>query len=535
MVVELLNLPRELQIEVLAHLDAVSLTRCAMTCKSIYNIFRESSLLQYIIQLHFDGVITTDVSRNSSYSELIDGLLRRRRAWLSLGWDRYNTPSHVMQQQCKAYEFIGGVFGNTDGSGLEIVWLPGMTMGAEKKIVKRPSTGVSIRDFTMDPAQDVIALLEADLGPPTLAEPRTYHIHIRTISTNSVHPRAGAASLSFVLELAHSPVNYIIRAHLEFARDIFVAVLHLHFDGIGRKIRVLIWDWTTSELRVDSAVAFDPFLTTPNFEFSLLNRDFCMTTSLEGSGSIRLYKFVGPSALNVPVAHVATLHLPPTASHTKIARIATYAGPIEAHSPQYASLAVNDDDRLHVFMPMYNDYSEANLFVPQRVLMKYARRDQGEDLTPLDVPWEEWGPRRTRMFYPAPFDSEGWSNYVHGQRVVCPGHSSNEDQEMDARIEVLDFSLAAVSSATPEGAHMSQESASGHLLPPTVISKDAIRFFLDDVVTSLPCVMLKRKIARAHETYMIYSNGIVGLNFRNSHLHLEIFPVQRSSEILHNS
>jgi hypothetical protein len=43
-------------------------------------------------------------------------------------------------------------------------------------------------------------------------------------------------------------------------------------------------------------------------------------------------------------------------------------------------------------------YFFANLFLHQRLLLKYARRALTED-APMDVPWAEWGPLNTRFTY----------------------------------------------------------------------------------------------------------------------------------------
>ncbi|KAF8171475.1 hypothetical protein BJ912DRAFT_1066138 [Pholiota molesta] len=76
------GLPQELQIEILSNLDAVSLTRCAMTCNSIYETFQSSYLLVYTVQLHLDGL--KDGGIPTSHPDLTDTIVQRRQAWRSL-------------------------------------------------------------------------------------------------------------------------------------------------------------------------------------------------------------------------------------------------------------------------------------------------------------------------------------------------------------------------------------------------------------------------------------------------------------------
>jgi hypothetical protein len=66
-----------------------------------------------------------------------------------------------MQHICRAYEFVGGVLASSDRHHLEIAWLP-MASNPEGHTLQRCLAGISVRDFTMDPTQDMIALLEED-------------------------------------------------------------------------------------------------------------------------------------------------------------------------------------------------------------------------------------------------------------------------------------------------------------------------------------------------------------------------------------
>jgi hypothetical protein len=76
---------------------------------------------------------------------------------------------------------------------------------------------------------------------------RIYPIHIRTISTNAIHPLAQQSPLQLftahpVTEELHGTA--IDTATLQIARN----TVALYFLSSTHKPRVLIFDWTTSEL-----------------------------------------------------------------------------------------------------------------------------------------------------------------------------------------------------------------------------------------------------------------------------------------------
>lgn len=124
--------------------------------------------LQYIIELAADNLI--DGSRkpgSPSTAERLNLLLDRRKRWRELNW----TQSVVVPipGQCQAYEFVGGTFAKSMGSGgdnwvgskhLNVTWLPTRDKAAKSLI--RDDLGVPTRDFAIDPSQDLIALVETD-------------------------------------------------------------------------------------------------------------------------------------------------------------------------------------------------------------------------------------------------------------------------------------------------------------------------------------------------------------------------------------
>ncbi|KAF8171466.1 hypothetical protein BJ912DRAFT_119761 [Pholiota molesta] len=514
------GLPQEMYIEILSNLDAVSLIRCAMTSKSVYDAFKSSSLLVYTMQLHLDGL--KDSGTSTMYPDLIESLLQRRQAWLSP--ERTKPLIHHTLPSCRAYELVGGAFANSDTTteSLKVIWAP-TSNGDQGRTLQRPSVGFSVSNLTMDPTQDLMILLEDNGMVSPVTNTRIILIHIRTISTNAIHPLAQQSPLEFTALPHDTEGATLITTTLQIVHN----TLGLYSLSVRDERRVLIWNWTTSELRLDSAISFDPFnLKFLRYDFGLLDSTYGFASCPSKFGSIRLYKFGRSHAAGAsPATHLATLHLPPTTRGTMIHRISSYAGPIEAGPLPHAPFVIhNDDDRLHQFTVIYENRDARVLSLPlylflhQRVLVKYARLAL-ERQKPLDVPWGEWGPPNTMFTRPRMESYEpNYIRHVHGQRCVYPGGIIGNEGPMWAPgsryVEILDFSFAAVQTAkgmlsmpfpTPKG-------KPGTLVPSSIIRENDVPFFRADVETHLPCVITTLDLKQPYDAYMIHADGVIGVN-----------------------
>ncbi|KAF8196414.1 hypothetical protein BJ912DRAFT_955059, partial [Pholiota molesta] len=129
---------------------------------------------------------------------------------------------------------------------------------------------------------------------------------------------------------------------------------------------------------------------------------------------------------------------------------------------------------------------------------------------PLDIPWDEWGPPNTHLISPF-ITHPHWLRYVHGQRVIYAPDTETVDEHdgisTQRRVHILDFSRAAVLSATDDGA-VHDESRR------LVLSSDIRTWeipFLEDVRTYLPYVSSTVDCHDVYSAHMIYEDGIVGV------------------------
>ena len=126
--------------------------------------------------------------------------------------------SVALTRHCDAYELVGGLFAKAleeFGAARRLVasWLPSSVAGETRLIVD--DLGVRIRDFALDPAQDLIVLFEhrPPTGPiasstssPDAAAGADIRVHLRRLSAGAVAPHP-AASNSVLCRRAPSAVH----------------------------------------------------------------------------------------------------------------------------------------------------------------------------------------------------------------------------------------------------------------------------------------------------------------------------------------
>ncbi|KAF8164077.1 hypothetical protein BJ912DRAFT_1150425 [Pholiota molesta] len=504
------GVPEELKIKILSFLDAVALARCSMTCKSICETIKNSSLLAYTIQLHLNGLKDAGVS--APHADLLAHLLRYRQAWLSL---KLGEPVTLwLPYDGYKMELVRAAFAHTNTEHIaHIISIP-TPSNIEKRTFQNAGKGTLVLTFTMDPTQDMIALLYNDETRPSRTDARNICIHIRTMSTDIPHPLAHSSCLTITIYPNPTLGNYPDHASLYVAHNILAFTF---FDPLLRR-RVMIWDWTTSDLILDSSIALDPWLppVRNGYRFGLIDHMHCLFISPVDSGSIRLYKYVRPSGV-----HLATLHLPPISAGISVLGVTAQAGSITAQqATPHVPLAVNDADRLHVFNLLYRKGTEGpqstistNVFVHQRVFMSYIAHaaDPAAAGPPLDVPWADWGPRNTRILCPAyTTTGRGPNRCVHGQRVVQFPRTTERELGGAQSVEVLDFSRAAVLAA--QGLLPQPPSSPTH--PPGVLAPPSIvrhPYFQGDVETHLPYVSWTRELPRQYNDFLTNEDCIIGI------------------------
>ncbi|KAF9482977.1 hypothetical protein BDN70DRAFT_929632 [Pholiota conissans] len=397
MALSLFELPLDLQNYILETLDVFSLVRCTRTCKTMYDIVKNSLLLNYTVQLHLDGFKDAGSTINMPYSDRLDHLLHRRRFWTS---QHLSNPIAVHLED-GSWEVADGVIAGVDDlHQLKLVQFPPL-YDAMGRTITRKLPGFPIERFAMDPTQDVIAFLEnneVSLG--------TIRIHIRAISNKEDHPCAHESCLQFILAPNPPDDVSINRGHLQISGNSLLlrcySGRHGPFGGVSQP-RILMWDWTSGDLVLDTFTSPNEILA--QFDsFEMLDSTSFMTTLADDDGSINLFKFLQPCAADLRLVHLAILRLPSMVSGTRFSDdLKLYCGPIEANPLPGLPYVANKEYRLHLLKLEYLLETKKiafDLFVHQWVLTKYLS-DRTDGLV-LDLPWMDWGPMNTRLSCPEP-------------------------------------------------------------------------------------------------------------------------------------
>ncbi|KAN0133523.1 hypothetical protein V8E53_008691 [Lactarius tabidus] len=440
--VMLLDLPVEILSEILVLLDHRSILRSSAVCRHLHTLVATSLNLQYRIELAAEGLIDGPPGGPASTTAArMDLLLERRVAWRAMRPRRQ--VSVALAGHCHAYELVGGLFAKAIeeyGSARRLVasWLPSNTSDEMRLVVD--DLGVRIKDFALDPAQDLIVLLEhrPAAGPTANTSAATagadIRVHLRKLSAGAVAPHP-AAKEPVLCRRALGPVHGCM---IQIVEDVVGMYFWLPLHG------VLIWNWMTGEELVFIEEDQAPERI---WDFSFLSPRAYMVTTLKDGGEIRIYSFASPSSPRRPT-HVATLHLPTPHPNRALFELTTTTGPFLASPPAGTPFSLARTTRVHVFTLHHDPLAGAHrgrwqpacFVVHNRTLMRYV--DDHRDGVAMDVPWEEWGPTGTRFFVLAM--GFQWLRYVHGTRVVCPVLQPSGF----SRVEVLDMNVHALRTPT---------------------------------------------------------------------------------------
>ncbi|KAF5376483.1 hypothetical protein D9615_008641 [Tricholomella constricta] len=383
----LTSLPREILEDILSNLDHKTLSRCLSVCWHLKTTINSSSELTYIIELAQDGMIDNP-SMQMSHAERLLRLRDRRKAWNSLDWRASSVVP--IKGLCHAYELVNGVFAKgIGGRDFTVAWLP--SVDAKGHRLHRDDLKIRLRDFAIDPGQDLIIFLEEDDGP--FINNRSVTLHVRSIMTHEAHPKARYPVLQF-----NGPPHEVFGA---FIRNLFLQVA----DDIVAVLlstgspRLLLWNWREGFLISDSALVGHG-LPTGALDFSFISPRAYILMCPEGDGSIVIEAFKSEPGFR-PL-HVATLFLPELQEDATIESLANHTSPFETPSRD-EPFSTSPSSRLHVMSIQYDapdatSHTHMRLFVHNRTFMKFVTSYFSKDFPePEYALWIQWGPRATRM------------------------------------------------------------------------------------------------------------------------------------------
>ncbi|KAJ7618015.1 hypothetical protein FB45DRAFT_933128 [Roridomyces roridus] len=473
------RVPPEILCEILGLLHAQVLLRCLAVCRTWHDIIHGSPNLQYTIELWKDGLIPACDRFSTAAQDRLNALQDRRRAWRDVAWTSQKV-IEIAFDTCKAYELVGGVLAVQErGPNFFTVSLTDLVNNPDTHVSTQPHAlppGIDAHDhmdFTTDPTQDLLVILYRPSGT-------TGNLVFRRLSDLGLHPLAQEALVGFEMGDIDEDFREDISIHIAYD----IIAISLFVPG-----RLFIFDWRRCTLLLDLAVPDES-----GFQF-ISSRAFFLG-SPEDDGQIEIH------TLNVEEpshTHVATLRLPAAHHDWLVTSIGVHSGPFCGHHIPGRLFSPADSRRIYCFDIDYADgIFSARLFVHHRTLTRYIDQyAQQKQSGPIEVHWEDWGPKETRML-------EGnlcrWHRCVHGERAILPS------EEPSSSIRILDFNV---------GTHREPVDICNLGSESTMIESHGVTGitpFNDTVETWLPFHLTERKLpeGQSFDQFMLEQDCVLG-------------------------
>ncbi|KAF8167746.1 hypothetical protein B0H34DRAFT_682904 [Crassisporium funariophilum] len=501
----------ELYLKVLEFLDYQTLLTCVQVCRSFRDLILGTASLQFTIECAIarqtKGYGTPAVSSASR----LETLRKHQSAWENLQWSR---ELHIPMEDGGLWELCGGVMAqSTPGGMLKFTQLPSDLRAIEEKSwTVGPDLGLHLRDFGMDPSQDLLVLIAAPQGSISSSE-RQFRVHLRTLSNGKPHPLArDAPVLSLPQVTEEGSVSYTIQISGNF--------LAVHFcpNTIGEN-ELAIWNWKTGVLQVN---VWGNELES----FSLLSDELVLLSVLVEADvdiiqpALVVLNFKEEDAERHEfgdISHGTVFHYPEFDEEVYFHSMSIRADPGPSWQPNIGGLQVpflEDTAQslfvISIWVQIQNSIQCLVHFVPTTALTLPLATGSGH------IKWHEWGPGNTRLLNPPRLHSGTWVCYVYGLKYVVA--DVNDIQTSGFRIRLYDFNQLAV--------HPQARSASGVkgtspflgkwevVTTPNVLKAGKPFVYEQDSMLPFRTQVLHLEDAHPHCTVMCSEDNIIVVDFQ---------------------
>ncbi|KAG7441677.1 uncharacterized protein BT62DRAFT_955490 [Guyanagaster necrorhizus] len=488
----LFSLPPEILTQCMEYLDYWSLLQCTKVCRAFKNVVNGSLALQYKTELAMDSMEDGESSHLLN-AERLERLRELRRAWANLDWKEFT--SIPFSGECSAYELVAGVFVKMFlGRDFSSTRLPSSTRPTVHQVVF-PDQDMLVKDFAMDPSQDLLAMLVDDASPPSYTTNRILTMHLRSLSTLNDHPEAEVPRINISIRPGEMWANLVGVCTIQVAQD----SLALFIRQPIKESHLYIWNWKTGKLLINHDDHGDLPRGVYHFGFVTWNTYILTTTSSPG------YIYLVQISEELKYRTIVVLQLPEIVDNVHIDAAITHSGAITASAIDGELFIASPERRIHTFTVTYafldpaREAATYTLFVPNEAFLQYISdyEDRSKNLL-CYLLWENWGPRHTRML-----PNEGtfnWMRYAYGEKVVCPAIPGRNV------LQVLDFNVYPSRPRPPTTCPFSR----GRIITgPTTL--DRAHIFKQKVQTCLPFYSTSREMAKEYSGFMIDEQRIIAL------------------------
>ncbi|KAK0208165.1 hypothetical protein DFS33DRAFT_1301710 [Desarmillaria ectypa] len=462
--------PTELFLVIFSSLDARSLIICKQVSRLFLTLIDETIALVYTIELARHGYI--DYASALPSAECLAQLREHNNAWNKLdgAWS-----GSIPMLQGHLWELFGNVLAQHSGSGsLVFTQLPSSTRSIERKEWSVPLSGLRIRDFGMDPSQDLLVLIEAPRWGRN--SNRSFQFHLWFMSSGKAH---GLASVP-ILQHAQKVPDHRMSHTIQISGD----HLGVEFHGSNATKDLVVWNWKTGRKEL--------YLTgneIGSFAF-LTEKHVVVTVSNAKELRLLIVDFVAESSEQtcvMNVTHHLALRLPNLHHSATLESFTVRCDPSPAWPNQDDSIPfhVHPDEILYPVALCTGQGNHIMIFIPRRTLLAQLHNF----LTGTkEVEWSAWGPKGTRILncWNQANVSPVWACNTFGSRFVA----FDVDQE---EIDVYDFNQMTLKrelgSACP-----SQYGNPNEILWPPVNQEDSTMFAIDETVVPSDSLIFQEEV-----------------------------------------
>ncbi|KIJ68199.1 hypothetical protein HYDPIDRAFT_145979 [Hydnomerulius pinastri MD-312] len=495
-------LPAELIIRILTFLEFHDLLSCRQVCRLLRTAFEQTAVLQYTIELAVAGVEDGPPSSMEPASRLAT-LRNSQAAWNSLRWTGVKD---VPMLRGSLYELYGGVLvQSTHLGGLVFRRLPSQFRGIEEYTWSLDLPDLDLRDFSLDPAQDLLVLISRPLLRSHATDARLETtIHLRSLTTGKGHP------------LANQPPIFLHDVDVRAANLTFMVQVHgnhigVHFVSHGSApSELVVWNWKTGKVLLNTygsnlmAFSFltERLLLVGGFaEVQYLSQPRLFILDLDSTNSGRL-------EFDDVDYHCAFLY-PPCNLWVHPLSFLIRADPSTSWSPDpsyQVPYSIGPGPRLYIitiWVMRGEVISAIDLFVLSSTLLSHID-SLDDNRTGYDFEWEEWGPNGTRMMAQAPH-SHVWVCYVFGTKFSSIITNPRDTRNRNSRtLEIWDFNQLGIQRDMSKVEKDAPE-VQWHVDDTSILSSSV---FAGEVRTNLPYRVIRRTLPAPLEGEPVFTEAM---------------------------
>ena len=162
-------------------------------CKKLHDMYQVSLKLRYDIELHINGMVDKEDSKTPK-AQRLSRLYDLRLGWKDLNWKNMkevDLGTYFMPN--RQPEFAAGVVAISSEDSLKVIWLPSAEGNGRMVEHHSRSPHIPIGDFTIDPTQDLLVLLNDHMLV-------SLYVHSYSCSSSSQKERHGSSAFEDTID-----------------------------------------------------------------------------------------------------------------------------------------------------------------------------------------------------------------------------------------------------------------------------------------------------------------------------------------------